>query len=155
MKNLIIRKALLKDKEQLLNLEQEVVEAERPFNTSIKPNDAIYYDMAKLLNDDTSHLLVAEFEGQIIATGYAQIRTSKTSLKHNEHSYLGFMYVVPEFRGLGINGQIMNILIDWSKEQGVSDLYLDVYEGNDAAIRAYEKIGFAKSMVEMKLDLEE
>mgnify|MGYP000356017115 CR=1 FL=1 len=155
MKNLIIRKALLQDKERLLNLEQQVVEAERPFNTSIKPNDAIYYDMDNLLTDEASHLLVAELEGQVIGTGYAQIRTSKASLKHNKHSYLGFMYVTPESRGLGINGIIMKRLIDWSKAQGVSDLYLDVYDGNDSAIKAYEKIGFTKCLVEMKINLNE
>ena len=155
MNNLIIRKALLKDQQQLLKLEQAVVEAERPFNTSIKPSDAIYYDMDNLLSDEASHLLVAELEGHIIGTGYAQIKTSKTSLKHNKHSYLGFMYVVPESRGLGVNGLIMKALIDWSKEQGVSDLYLDVYDGNESAIRAYEKIGFTKSLVEMKINLDE
>jgi len=155
LKNLIIRKALLQDKERLLNLEQQVVEAERPFNTSIKPNDAIYYDMDNLLTDEASHLLVAELEGQVIGTGYAQIRTSKASLKHNKHSYLGFMYVTPESRGLGINGIIMKRLIDWSKAQGVSDLYLDVYDGNDSAIKAYEKIGFTKCLVEMKINLNE
>jgi len=155
LKNLIIRKALLKDQQQLLKLEQAVVEAERPFNTSIKPSDAIYYDMDNLLSDEASHLLVAELEGHIIGTGYAQIKTSKTSLKHNKHSYLGFMYVVPESRGLGVNGLIMKALIDWSKEQGVSDLYLDVYDGNESAIRAYEKIGFTKSLVEMKINLDE
>ena len=63
------------------------------------------------------------------------------------------MYVAPDRRGLGINGMIIENLINWSKEKGVFDLYLDVYDGNDAAIRAYEKVGFTKSLVEMKINL--
>lgn len=63
------------------------------------------------------------------------------------------MYVEPEYRGLGINKLVMENLIEWSKEQGVLDFYLDVYDGNDAAIRAYEKVGFSKSLVEMKINL--
>lgn len=137
----------------MLCLEQAVVEAERPYNDMIKAKDAIYYDLENLLTDDASSLLVAEFDGQIVGTGYAQIRDSKPSLKHSKHAYLGFMYVMPAHRGLGINKQIMEKLMDWSQQQGVSDLYLDVYEGNDAAIRAYEKVGFVKSLVEMKVSL--
>ena len=63
------------------------------------------------------------------------------------------MYVSPEYRGLGINKHIIDRLIDWSKQQGVMDFYLDVYAENEAAIRAYEKVGFAKSMIEMKINL--
>jgi len=154
LKNLIIRKALLKDQATLLSLEQEVIEAERPYNSTLKFKDAAYYDLDYLLIDKASHLIVAELKDKIIATGYAQIRASKQSLNHTRHAYLGFMYVAAEYRGLGINKSIMGTLIDWSKEQGVSDVYLDVYDGNDAAIRAYEKVGFVKSMVEMKINMD-
>jgi ribosomal protein S18 acetylase RimI-like enzyme len=153
LKNLIIRKALMEDQVALLGLEQKVVEAERPYNPTIKSKDAFYYDIDNLLIDEASHLLVAELEGQIVGTGYAQIRNSQQSLKHTRHSYLGFMYVAPECRGMGVNKSILESLIGWSTKQGVSDVYLDVYEGNDAAIRAYEKVGFAKSLVEMKVSL--
>ena len=154
MKNLIIRKALLKDHKDLLLLEQEVVEAERPFNATIKSKGAIYYDLKNLLIDEASNLIIAELNGKTVGTGYAQIRTSKKSLKHAKHSYLGFMYVTPEYRGLGINKLIIENLIKWSKDQGVSDLYLDVYDGNDSAIKAYEKVGFVKSLVEMKINID-
>ena len=154
MKNLIIRKALVKDRSDLLGLEQKVIEAERAFNSAIKAKDAIYYDLNKLLEDEDSLLMVADLNGVIIGTGYAQIRESKKSLRHNKHSYLGFMYVAAEFRGLGINGMIMKSLVEWSKKQGISDLYLEVYDGNDAAIKAYEKAGFTKSLVEMKVHLD-
>jgi GNAT superfamily N-acetyltransferase len=155
MKNIVIRKASLKDQTVLLGLEQQVIEAERPFNSSIKPTNAAYYDLKDLLTSDAAQVLVAECEAQIIATGYAQIRGSKQSLNHDKHAYLGFMFVAEDHRGLGINKQILQRLIDWSKTQGITDLYLDVYDGNEAAVRAYEKAGFVKSMVEMKLDLEQ
>ena len=154
MKNVIIRKALSKDQTALLSLEQEVIEAERPYNQTIKSKNTLYYDMNNLLIDDACHLIVAELNGQLIGTGYAQIRDSKQSLKHTKHAYLGFMYVAPTYRGSGINKRIMESLIDWSKQQGVSDLYLEVYDGNDAAISAYEKVGFVKSLVEMKINLD-
>ena len=153
MKNLILRKAGLKDRSTLLNLEQKVIEAERPFDSAIKPANTIYYDMDNLLQSQNSYLVVAELNDEIIGTGYAQIRTSKGSANHAKHSYLGFMYVSPNHRGLGINKKIIAKLMDWSKGQGVHDYYLDVYVDNIAAIRAYEKTGFVKSMVSMKMNV--
>lgn len=153
MNKLILRQALLTEQASLLALEQKVIEAERPYNAAIKSADASYYDLGHLIADQQSCLLVAELNGTIVASGYAQIRTSKQSLQHDRHAYLGFMYVNPECRGLGINKQIIDQLIQWSKDKGVMDFYLDVYQGNQAAIRAYEKAGFVKSLVEMKLSV--
>jgi len=154
MKNIQLRKAIFTDLEILLAFEQNVLEAERPFNSSIKPLDASYYDLKAMIDDEKTLLLVAENDNEIIGSGYAQIRPSKTSsLIHQVHSYLGFMYVDPEYRGLGINKMIIDKLIEWTKGKGIYDVYLDVYDDNEAAVRAYEKVGFTKSLVEMKLNL--
>lgn len=155
MNNLNIRKATLKDKSTLLALEQKVVEAERPFNNAIKPDGAIYYDLDDLLQGTESLVLVVEANNEIVGTGYAQIRRSKKSLIHEKHAYLGFMYVAPEYRGKGLNKRLLENLIDWSKGNNVFDFYLDVYAQNDAAIRAYEKVGFDSSMIEMKMHLKD
>jgi ribosomal protein S18 acetylase RimI-like enzyme len=145
------REAEQSDLEQLYALEQKVVEAERPFNSSIKAGRPTYYDIEALVSGSESCLLVAEDRGVVIATGYAQIRSSKASLEHEHHAYLGFMYVSSAYRGRGINKRIVEMLIAWSQTQGVSDYYLDVYSGNASAIRAYEKMGFEPCIIEMKL----
>jgi ribosomal protein S18 acetylase RimI-like enzyme len=153
MEEFNLRKASLEDETVLFEFEQEVLAAERPYNSTIKLVDAFYYDLNNLLTSTQSHLLVAEVEDRVVGSGYAQIRASKQSLTHDVHSYFGFMYVIPEYRGRGINKKIVERLIQWSKSQGISDCYLDVYSENEAAIRAYEKAGFSKSMIEMKLSL--
>jgi len=149
------REAKTSDIPKLLELEQCVVEAERPFNASIKSEGAFYYDLEQLIACDNALLLVIEIGNEIAATGYAQIRNSKPSLAHEQHSYLGFMYVSPQFRGQGINSILIEKLIEWSKLKGVNTLYLDVYSENQSAIKAYEKVGFKSSLVEMKLTLAE
>ena len=145
------RQATLSDVNALLALEQAVVDAERPFNSAIKAQGARYYDIPALITDDDSYLLVAEDNGAIVATGYVQIRQSKPSLEHNVHGYLGFMYVAPAYRGMGLNKQIIDTLMAWAESKQVFDFYLDVYAENRAAINAYEKVGFQPSMLEMKL----
>ena len=153
MNEITFRKASLADKAILIALEQAVIEAERPYNKALKSSGASYYDLEQLLTAADSYLVVAEINAQVVGTGYAQIRVSKQSLVHERHGYLGFMFVSPQFRGRGINNKLINLLLEWSRQQGVSDIYLDVYEGNEAAVRAYEKVGFVKSLVEMKLCL--
>ena len=65
------------------------------------------------------------------------------------------MFVEPEYRGQRINQLIVDGLIQWSRSKGVYEIILDVYDGNTAAIRAYEKVGFEKNLVQMRLNLEE
>lgn len=149
---LTYREANLSDIDTLKTLEQCVIEAERPFNNSIKAVGAHYYDLVDLITQDRSVVMVGESEGKIVATGYIQIRASKPSLDHDEHGYLGFMFVDPEFRGQGINKIMLNSLINWGNAKGISDFYLDVYAENASAISAYEKAGFSSSIIEMKLN---
>jgi GNAT superfamily N-acetyltransferase len=90
---------------------------------------------------------------EIVGSGYARIETSKIYLKHPKHAYLGFMYVKPEYRGKGVNQKIIKGLKQWAIGQGITELRLDVYNDNLSAIKAYEKVGFAKLMVEMRMGI--
>lgn len=51
--------------------------------------------------------------------------------------------VLPEWRGKGLVSKMYDHLLPFLKEQGVKELVLEVIEGNQAAIRAYEKNGFS------------
>ncbi|MGK0455528.1 MAG: ribosomal protein S18 acetylase RimI-like enzyme, partial [Paraglaciecola sp.] len=44
-------------------------------------------------------------------------------------------------------------LFAWSKIRNINEIRLDVYETNPSAIRAYEKTGFQKHMMHMRLNL--
>ncbi len=150
MENIIIRPATLSDLDVLLTFEQGVIAAERPFDPTLKEKDTRYYDISEMIEAPHIHLLVAETEGKLVGSGYARIEESKPYLQHTKHAYLGFMYVLPDFRGKGINGQIINALTTWSRENGITELRLEVYVPNAPAITAYEKFGFKKHMITMR-----
>ena len=97
--------------------------------------------------------MVAEDNGEIVGSGYARIKQSKAHLQHDLHAYLGFMYVAPSHRGQGVNQLVIQELIKWGKEQGMQDFYLEAYADNRSALKAYEKLGFKASLIEMKLSL--
>ncbi|MFN0064529.1 MAG: GNAT family N-acetyltransferase [Myxococcaceae bacterium] len=150
--DVILRPARLDDLSQLLEFEQGIIAAERPFDLTLKPGEIHYYDLAALIRSHDAHVVVGEHEGRLVASGFAEIRTAKPHLRHSRYAYLGFMYVAPELRGRGLNGRIVDALVEWARERDVTEVRLEVYAGNDSARRAYEKLGFTPNLVEMRLN---
>jgi ribosomal protein S18 acetylase RimI-like enzyme len=146
-----IREATAADLTTILRFEQGVVKAERPFISALKSGTVHYYDMAAMITSDQTLVLVAECSGVLIGTGHATLRTSLDYLRHDRDAYLGLMYVEPDFRGQGIVKDIIETLLAWARSEGVVDFYLDVIAENEPAVRAYEKFGFERNLIEMKL----
>lgn len=153
MENIITRPATVADLDTLLQFEQGVISSERPFDPTLKEGHINYYNLNELITAPYIQLVIAELNGEIIGSGYARIETSKIYLQHPQHAYLGFMYVLPQHRGKGINKLVINALKEWSVQQGITEFRLEVYFGNVPAIKAYEKVGFNSHMIEMRMGL--
>ena len=145
-----IRPATTADLPTLLQFEQGVIKAERPMDPTIKAGPINYYDLPAMLAAANIHLLVAVLGDTLIGSGYARIEAGRTYLKHTHHAYLGFMYTDPAHRGKGVNQLIIEGLREWAAAQNITELRLDVYDVNEAAIRAYEKAGFTRHLVQMR-----
>ncbi len=148
-----VRKATLADLDVLLGFEQEIIKAERPFDPTIDNDPVHYYDLAKMIADENAQVVVAEVDGRIVASGYAIPKRARHYLDHEYYAYLGFMYTHPEHRGMGVNALIVEELKIWSEKKGLMEIRLTVYDDNIPAIKAYEKVGFKKHIIEMRLDL--
>lgn len=155
MEEIAVREATLKDLEDLLRFEQGVISAERPFDPTLKEGHILYYDLKDLISSPLSQLVVAESGGEIIGSGYGRIERAKPYLAHERFVYLGFMYTDPKHRGRGVNKKIIDALKQWALSQQVFEMRLEVYCGNELAQRAYEKVGFDKHMIEMRMGLGE
>lgn len=149
----IVRKATLEDVPVLLEFEQGLIKAERPMDPTIKDGKISYYDVSEFIKNDDSELYVVVLEKEIVASGYAKIKPDRPYLKHEKQGYLGFMFVPEIHRGKGYNKLIMEALIQWCKERHVNEIRLDVYDVNHSAIKAYEKVGFKKHMINMRMNL--
>ena len=149
----IVRLATKNDLATLDIFMDGLVEAERPMDVTIKDGKVIYYDLEGFILSEDAVLYVAELNGELVASGYAKIKKERIYLKHEAHAYLGFMYVPEKHRGNGYNKLIIDALLNWSKTRNIKEIRLDVYETNPSAIRAYQKTGFKKHLIQMRLDL--
>ena len=153
--DILIRSAIESDLPVLKSFEQGIIEAERPYDHTLKTDPISYYDLGELVLSPDAEVVVAEIAGEPVASGYVQKRRSLDYVKSDYHAFLGFMFVVPAFRGKGINGQLLAHLFDWARANDLPDIHLTVYPGNVAAIRAYEKVKFAPHILEMRMNLDE
>lgn len=152
---MLIRPATLHDIPTLLKFEQGVINAERPFDPTLIAGDIKYYDLELFITSPDVEFLVAEIDGELVGSGYARIKQSeKVYFDFERFAYLGFMYVLPQYRGRGINQAIIEELKKWSLKQGLTELRLQVYADNEGAIKAYEKVGFQKHMTVMRVKLD-
>ena len=151
MTEILIRKARQEDLQTLLAFEQDLIRAERPFDSTMVQEKFSYYDLKKMIDSDEAEVLVAEIDGVLVGSGHARIREGETYNKFNKYAFFGFMYSSPDYRGKGINKLIMEGLFQWAKERGLDEIRLQVYDENAPAIRAYEKVGFKKILTTMRL----
>lgn len=149
----IIREALETEIEILLSFEKGIVEAERPFDTTLRAGEIHYYDLIELIKSENATVLVALINNEIVGSGYAKILEAKPFKTYDKYAYLGFMYVKPEFRGQGVNQQIVQALIDWSKSKHITEIRLDVYDENTIAKNAYLKANFKPVLLQMRLEV--
>ncbi|MFT7121828.1 MAG: GNAT superfamily N-acetyltransferase [Neolewinella sp.] len=137
----------------LLDFEQGIVGFERPFNPTLKPDPISYYDVAGMVHDPEVEVVVAVDDDLVVGSGYAKKKAASDYVTPSVHAFLGFMFVLPEYRGKGVNKLVMDDLLAWAKREGLSEIRLEVYAENAGAIRAYEKAGFGGLMLEMRREI--
>ena len=148
-----VRPAREEEIQILLKFEQELVEFERPFDSTLKMGKISYYDIRSRINDKDSQVLVAEINDEIVGSGFGDIVKAKPFLKHEYITSLGFFYVKEEYRSIGVNKMILKELIKWSKKRGISEMKLNVYDKNINAKSVYLKYGFEPNLLEMRLKI--
>ena len=147
------RPANLNDLKTLLAFEQGIIETEKPLDPFLKTGKIYYYNIEEMIAAEHTHLIVAVTNDKIVGSGYVRIEKAKEYHKNKLNGYVGFMYVKPAFRGQRISNSILEDLKFWAKNKGLNELRLDVYNNNTSAIKSYERFGFNKSMINMRIKI--
>lgn len=150
-----IRTALPEDLPTLLQFEQGIISAERPYDETLKPDPISYYDIGEMIAAEDAEVAVAVAGERLIGSGYAIKKASRHYVDPAYHAYIGFLYVEPEFRGQGVNQRVLDHLFAWARANNLPEIHLTVYPDNAPAIRAYEKVGFDPYILEMRMNLDD
>ena len=130
------------------------MQAERPFDPTLEEGTIHYYDDPRMLESDEVEFLLAT-SGETL--GGLRLRAHRAGqsriFRHTHHAYVGLMYVEPAYRGSGVSGKILGSLKQWCRSRNVAELRLEVYRDNGAAVRAYERAGFAPLYMQMRMHL--
>lgn len=145
MGEIMVRKAELKDKEQILNILDEFREVcilqifkRKEVSTTAKEVGNLILD--KLILSSEYIMFVAEEDGEIVGiiTAYLvpMLRMGKDRVEVEE------FYVKPRLQGKGVAKELMDAVVAWAKENKATKINLESDFGLDRGHHFYEKYGF-------------
>ena len=119
-----------------------------------RPNALKYTQSAleELLKDESKPIFVADDNGSVAGYCFCQIRdyTGSTALTDREELYIDDLCVDETRRGQHIGSVLYDHAVAYAKEIGCAFLTLNVWCGNDSAMRFYEKMGLKQRSITME-----
>lgn len=120
--------------------------------------DAIKYtenDLEKLLLDENSPVFVAVEGETVLGYCFCQIQDCRgtTVLTDRVEVYVDDLCVEESLRGRGIAKALYTHVCAWAKELGCGYVTLNVWCGNEGAMKFYEKMGMIQRKICMETKL--
>ncbi|MPY25727.1 GNAT family N-acetyltransferase [Shewanella psychropiezotolerans] len=101
------------------------------------PSDAEVENMSQHYSNINSLYLVAKLNGKVVGgCGVAPFN------KSSDICELKKLFLLKESRGHGLGKSLTIKCLEYAKQQGYQQCYLDTLSNMDSAIRLYEKLGF-------------
>ena len=112
-------------------------------------------ELKKIIADDDSPIFVAIEGGKVIGYAFLQIKKveNNRSLENCKYIYIDDICVDEKSRGKGVATMIFNRVKEYSKEINCDYLRLNVWKGNEKALKFYEGLGFVELKREMEIKL--
>lgn len=117
------------------------------------PLPQAYYDAFAAIDEDPNHeLVVAERNGEVIGTLHIMFLPS-ISYQGGTRAQVESVRVVQHLRGQEIGRQMMEWAIERARQRGCHLMQLSSHMLREDAHRFYERLGFTKSHIGMKISL--
>jgi ribosomal protein S18 acetylase RimI-like enzyme len=112
-------------------------------------------ELEALLADENFPIFVAEEKNQVLGYCFCQIRDYRgsTVLTDRKEIYIDDLCVEEACRGRGIARALYGYVTDWAKEIGCTYVTLNVWQGNENAMKFYEKMGMRQRSITMETKL--
>jgi ribosomal protein S18 acetylase RimI-like enzyme len=99
-------------------------------------------DVAGILGDPSQHLLVAQVEVRLVGLVHVTLRERYPPMVAKRFAVVEAVVVATEDRGAGVGKVLMAAAEHWARDRGADEIWLDVWEFNDAAVGFYEALGY-------------
>lgn len=150
-----IRFACDRDIPGMIDLLQQVGAVHHQIRPDLFRAGAQKYDEAALnalLTDPNRPILAAEIEGKLV--GYAfcilQVTENDPVLCDRKVLYIDDLCVEETLRGQGIAGALYERVLEYARELGCDAVTLNVWCGNENAMKFYEKCGLKPQKIGME-----
>jgi GNAT superfamily N-acetyltransferase len=152
MSELIFRPAKREDLPSIVRLlaEDELGSQRERFENPLPES---YYEAFEQIGNDSNHeLTVAELSGNVVGTLHLAFLPS-ISYQGGLRAQVESVRVDERFRGRGIGGEMVRWVIERARRRDAHLIQLTTHRSREDAHRFYERLGFTKSHVGMKLSL--
>lgn len=150
-----IRKASLKDLEQIKKLNQELFYHDYNFDNTLDlkwpDKNKEYYK--KRITDKNSIALVAENEKNIVGYLFGAITEAQEYRNIKKIAELENMFIVKEHRGKGIGKKLIENFIQWAKNKKIKRIKVIASAQNQQAIEVYKKNRFSEYDLVLEADI--
>jgi GNAT superfamily N-acetyltransferase len=117
------------------------------------PLPQTYYEAFEAIEKDSNQeLIVAEMEGEVIGTLQLMFLPS-ISYQGGKRAQVESVRVAKRLRGQGIGAKMMEWAIERARQRGCHLMQLTSHKSREDAHRFYERLGFTKSHIGMKISL--
>jgi ribosomal protein S18 acetylase RimI-like enzyme len=112
-----------------------------------------YYSAYEEINKDPNHeLIVAEKSGEVIGTAHLMYLPS-ISYQGSLRAQIESVRIDTRYQSRGIGSQMMRWAIERAKARGAHLVQLTTHKSREDAHRFYERLGFKRTHLGMKLSL--
>ena len=153
-----IRFANEKDIPGMIALLKQVGQVHHDIRPDIFRDRCQKYDEAalvELLNDATRPIFIAESDGDVLGYCFCILRSfeGESVMTDRKELYVDDLCVDENHRGQGIAKALYRHVTDYAKSIGCTFVTLNVWNGNDNAMRFYENAGLTPRSITMEMKL--
>ena len=153
-----IRRAEVRDIPGMIALLYQVGGVHHSIRPDIFRDQAIKYtpeQLEELLRDETKPIFVYDLDGSVAGYCFCQIKSyeNSTVLTDRTELYIDDLCVDENRRGQHIGSVLYEHTLAYAQEIGCQFVTLNVWQGNDGAMRFYENAGLKPRSIIMEMKL--
>ena len=155
---MVIRRAEDKDIDRILELLLQVCNVHADIRPDLFIHDGTKYsrkDLHEIIIDDDRPIFVAAEDDNVLGYCFCQYKGPATSkcIKPFSQLFIDDLCVDESARGKKVGRQLFEYVKEEARRLGCYEVSLNVWEGNDAARKFYEKMGMKPKETQMEIIL--